>query len=70
MPPHDRLTVLDVLRGHGGEVFSEIDDHQQRYEGGDEGWFSRLRQVRNHPVWGPRLFVTLDVQPDEAGPRR
>ncbi|MDU7519865.1 MAG: hypothetical protein E7K72_00490 [Roseomonas mucosa] len=48
--------VIEIFRNRPGEVFSEIDDNQGRYEGHDEDWFPLLRQVRNHSEWGPRLF--------------
>ena len=48
--------VIEIFRNRPGEVFSEIDDNQARYEGHGENWFSLLRQVRNNSEWGPRLF--------------
>ena len=57
--------VVDVFRSKDGQVFSEIDENQGRYEGRDEVWFCLVRQVRNHAEWGPRLFQAL--RSDEAG---
>ena len=51
--------VVDAFRGRTSELLSEIDDNPSRYEGREETWFSRFRQVRNHSEWGPRLFRAL-----------
>ena len=58
--------VIGIFLAKSVDLFSEIDRHQHRYEGRDEDWFRRLRQVRDHGEWGPRLFDSLT--PDEPPP--
>ena len=51
--------VVAAFRNKDSLVFSEIDENQGRYEGRNEDWFRLVRQVRDHPEWGPRLFESL-----------
>lgn len=51
--------VVAAFRDRNRLLFLEIDGNQARYEGRAETWFRLMRQVRDHPDWGPRLFESL-----------
>jgi hypothetical protein len=50
--------VLDIMRGVPWNVWTELDEKPGRF-GYMRDRFYMLRQVRNHPVWGRKLFAGL-----------
>lgn len=55
--------VVSICEAAGTGTFMEIDEREM-YWGRLDGRFPMVRQVRNHAVWGKRLFAAL------AQPRR
>ncbi len=49
--------VVEIFEA-AGFAFTEIDEHEGYWKWLD-GRFYMVRSVRNHPVWGPRLFKAL-----------
>jgi len=53
--------VIGIMTGCPNWVFWSIDDAPRKYgyEHGGRHWHHKLRQVRNHPEFGPELFDVL-----------
>lgn len=53
--------VIEIMEAEGADRFRVIDERPCYF---DElhGRFWMLRTVRNHPVWGPRLFHAVSLK--------
>jgi hypothetical protein len=58
--------VIETLRGCGSNVWITYDDAGGNAHSWTKPDFHKVRQVRNHPVWGRKLFDAVEGR-DQAG---
>lgn len=61
----DEATIQQMIDAIGGssDIFMMLDERPGYFDGygrpGAPGYHSRLRQIRNSPIYGPRMFATF-----------